>query len=173
MLKIYPGFLVISFLFIAIPSLAQLNGPQAISGEYIVKFKNKTSVSSGLRTVNKMGSSVSVKAVFAGSQMMHLKVDSESARDALYANPDVEFIEPNYILSINPVEVGVLGSAPLPGDEYSQSNSNVQVTESWGIQKPYDQGTKTVVAVIDTGLDTDHLLFKDSGSIWENSTEKN
>lgn len=167
------GFLAIIFIFMATKTQAQMNGPQAISGEYIVKFKSKTSVSSGLRSVNKMGAAVSVKAVFTGSQMMHLKVDSESARDALYANPDIEFVEPNYILSVKPVEIGVLGSPPQPGDGYSQSNSNAQVNESWNIQKPYNQGTKTIVAVIDTGLDTDHLLFKDSGSIWENSAEKN
>ncbi len=173
MSKMYYGCIALLTLFITLPVAAQLSSPQAVSGEYIVKFKNKSIVSSGLKIVNKMGPSVSVKTVFAGSQMMHVKVNSESARDALYANPEVEFVEPNYILSVNPVDVSALGSPPDSSDSYSQSSSNVQVKDSWAIQKPYDQGSKTVVAVIDTGLDRTHLLFKDSGSIWENTAEKN
>jgi thermitase len=159
----------------ALQSYAQVNGEQAVAGEYIVKFKKKSGVGAGLKMVNKLGSSVAVKAVFAGSGMMHLKVDSEAAKNSLYSNPDIEFIEPNYILSINPTEVSPLGSAPEPTDSYIQSGADLRarVTDSWNIQKPYDQGSKVIVAVIDTGLDTNHLLFKDSGALWENAAEKN
>lgn len=168
------GSVAILCLFTAALVQAQVSTPQPISGEYIVKFKkSKTSVAAGQKAVSRMGPAIAVKAVFAGSRMMHLKVNSDSARDALYSDPDVEFIEPNYILSINPVDVSALGSPPEPSDAYNQSNSNAQVNESWGIQKPYNEGTKTVVAIIDTGLDKDHLLFKDSGSVWENTVEKN
>lgn len=163
-------------LSVVVPSaLAQVSAPQAVTGEYIVKFKQQSSVSSaGLsKMAGTFGASVSVKNVFAASRMMHLKVNDEAARDALYANPDVEFIEPNYILSVNPVDVSPLGSAPQASDSYGQSRANVQVRDSWNIQKPYDSGDKVVVAVIDTGLDRGHLLFKDSGAIWENEAEKN
>jgi thermitase len=151
---------------------AQLSSPQAVSGEYIVKYKMKGSVSSNLR-IRKMSSGVLVKSVFSASHMMHVKVSNAAARDSLYSDPDVEFIEPNYILSVNPVAVSALGSAPESTDDYNQSNSNVKVKDSWAEQKPYNQGTKAIVAVIDTGLDFNHLLFKDSGSIWENTVEKN
>lgn len=160
-------------MFLALPALSQLSTPQAVSGEYIIKFKNKTSVSRGLKVVGKMGGGVSVKAVFAGSDMMHVKLSSASERAALLANPDVAFVEPNYILSVNPVDVGALGVPPEDSDRYTQSDANVKVRDSWSIQKPYNEGSKTVVAVIDTGLDRNHLLFKDSGSIWENMAEKN
>ncbi|MGZ3690368.1 MAG: S8 family serine peptidase, partial [Pseudobdellovibrio sp.] len=56
---------------------------------------------------------------------------------------------------------------------YSQSGAPVQVKESWAIQKPYDQGSKVVVAVVDTGLDMQHGLFADSGAIWTNQAELN
>lgn len=172
MLKLKSGTIVLLFLFSAAAN-GQLSSPQAVSGEYIVKYKNRGGVSAGLKIFTKNQSGVAVKTVFAGAQMMHVKVNSESARDSLYSNPDVEFVEPNYILSVNPVDLSALGSAPLPSDSYSQSSANTQVRDSWNIQKPYDQGTKTIVAVIDTGLATSHLLFQDSGSIWENSAEKN
>lgn len=172
-IKINMSCVVLVFSFYTLPAMSQLSSSQAVTGEYIVKFKNSTTVSGGLKLVGKMGSGVAVKAVFSGSNMMHVKVSSESERSALSANPNVAFIEPNYILSVNPVDISALGSPPDPTDDYNQSNANVQVKDSWAIQKPYDQGDKVVVAVIDTGLARNHLLFKDSGSIWENTAEKN
>lgn len=169
MLKMVCSLSAILILFCSNLALAQ--APRAIAGEYIVKFK-KSSVAGNLR-ISKLSAGISVKSTFSGSQMLHVKVSGSAARDALYSNPDVEFIEPNYILSVNPTDSSALGSAPESTDDYSQSNSNVQVRDAWDIQKPYDQGTKTIVAVIDTGLDRNHLLFKDSGAIWENTTEKN
>ncbi|MEQ1721894.1 MAG: S8 family serine peptidase [Pseudobdellovibrio sp.] len=153
-------------------ALAQLSTPQAVSGEYIVKYKVRDSVSTNLR-IRKMNKGVSVKSAFSGSEMMHVKVSNAAARDSLYSDPDIEFVEPNYILSVNPIDVSALGSAPDSSDDYNQSNSNVKVKESWDIEKPYNEGTKAIVAVIDTGLDRNHLIFKDSGAIWENTSEKN
>jgi thermitase len=164
--------LALLILFSSNIALAQLSSPQAVSGEYIVKYKVRDFVSTNLHS-RKLNTGVSVKSVFSGSQMLHVKVSNAAARDSLYSDPDVEFIEPNHILSVNPVDVSTLGSAPSSSDDYNQSNSNVKVKESWAIEKPYNQGTKTIVAVIDTGLDLTHLIFKDSGSIWENPAEKN
>lgn len=165
----------LSLSIVAPQAIAQVSEPQVVTGEYIVKFKKQSSVSGAgfSKMASSFGSSVSVKNVFAASRMMHLKVNDSEGRDALYSNPDVEFIEPNYILSVNPVDVSALGSAPSPSDSYGQSRANVQVRDSWNIQKPYDQGDKVVVAVIDTGLDRGHLIFKDSGGLWENEAEKN
>lgn len=152
--------------------MSQIGGPQAVAGEYIVKFRS-SKTGAGLKVINKLGNSVSLKAVFAGSQLMHVKVNSEAAKNALYANPEVEFIEPNYILTVNPQDVSAMGSPPSSNDAYIQNNAQVQVKESWSIAKPYNQGSKTVVAIIDTGLDRSHSLFADSGAIWENTAEKN
>ena len=165
--------MAILILFVVADANAQLSTPKVVTGEYIVKFKAQKIPGGGLRAINKMGPNVSIRSVFPGSQMMHIKVDSMAARDALYSSSDVEFIEPNFILSVDPVDVSGLGSAPQATDTYSQSNANVQVKDSWAIGKPYDQGTKTVVAIIDTGLDKTHLIFKDSNGIWENLAEKN
>ena len=173
MSKLNVGIIAMLIVFVVADANAQLSTPKVVTGEYIVKFKPQKTPGGNLRAVNKMGRNVSIRSVFPGSQMMHLKVDSMAARDALYASSDVEFIEPNYILSVDPVDVSGLGSAPQSTDTYSQSNANVQVKDSWAIGKPYDQGAKTVVAIIDTGLDKTHLIFKDSGGIWENLAEKN
>jgi thermitase len=174
MKKAFWGTFVLSLLFCNV-AFSQLSGPQAVSGEYIIKFKKKTGLSGGLKVVNKLGASVSVKGLFGTGGMMHVKVNSEAAKNSLYANPDVEFIEPNFILSVNPTEQTAFGSAPESSDQYIQSgtDSRVRVTDSWGIQKPYNQGSKVLVAVIDTGLDTNHGLFRDSNALWANPAELN
>lgn len=157
---------------------AQVIGPQAVAGEYIIKMKPKTGdsannrLSVGMKLVGKMGS-IKIKQAFWGSDMMHIKSDNAASIEALKANPEVEFVEPNYLLSVNPVDIQPFGVAPQNTDAYDQSNSNVEVTEAWAVQKPYNQGTKTIVAVIDTGLDYHHGLFTGANAIWKNNAELN
>lgn len=172
------SFLLVVGLLLALPNAkAQVNGPQAVAGEYIVKFKagKSAGVAGNIRVLGKLGSSIAVKAVFGQSGMMHVKVSSEAAKNALASSSEVEFMEPNYILSVNPSEVSALGSAPQPTDDYVQSGSDtkVRVSDAWAIEKPYNQGSKVVVAVIDTGLDTSHELFSQSGGVWSNTAEVN
>lgn len=163
----------------SIHSIAQVNGPQAVAGEYIVKMKShegestNNRLSVGMKLVSKMGSSIKIKQAFWGSSAMHIKADNPTTIEVLKSNPEVEYVEPNYVLSVNPVDIQPFGVAPQNTDSYDQSNSNVQVTEAWAIEKPYNQGTKTIVAVIDTGLDYNHGLFSSSNSIWKNNAELN
>jgi len=166
------------FLLSAFQVQAQVIGPQAVAGEYIIKMKPKTGESAnnrlsvGMKLVGKMGA-IKIKQAFWGSDMMHIKSDNASSIDALKANPEVEFVEPNYLLSVNPVDIQPFGVAPQSTDAYDQSNSNVAVTEAWAVQKPYNQGTKTIVAVVDTGLDYHHGLFTGANAIWKNNAELN
>jgi thermitase len=159
--------------------LAQVNGPQAVAGEYIVKMKSHSGesvnnrLSVGMKLVGKMGSSIKIKQAFWGSAAMHIKADNPTTIEVLKANPEVEYVEPNYLLSVNPVDIQPFGVAPQNTDVYDQSNSKVEVTEAWAIQKPYNQGTKTVVAVIDTGLAYNHGLFTGANAVWKNTAELN
>ena len=169
---------VIAFpiLFSALTTQAQ---GRVVQGEFIVKMKPQTGMSAnsrlskGLSIVRKLGSSVAVKQAFWGSTMLHISSDSVANIDSLRSNPDVEYIEPTYLLSLDPADVQPFGVPPNGVDGYSQSKANVQVKESWSVAKPYNQGVKTIVAVIDTGLDVNHGLFKDSNALWFNAAEKN
>ncbi len=168
---------MIKFLFClvfltTVSALPQVSFPRAATGQYMVRFKNTSSLI-GLKPGSPINASVSVRRVFARSRMLHVSITSEAARKALHDSPDVEFVEPDYLLSINPVDVKAAGAAVLRAPAYSQSFSKVQVTEAWSLQKCAFDGPKTIVAVIDSGLDRGHPLFRDSGSIWENETEKN
>lgn len=153
--------------------MAQVIDARAEAGDYIVKYKKYSNLAAHAKSLSKISMGVQVKAIHSGTQAMRVQIDSESARQNLLADPDVEYIEPNYILSVDPNVVSGLGAAPQASDSYSQSGTRAQVRESWDIQKAYNVGSKVVVAIIDTGLDRNHLLFKDSGGIWENTAEKN
>ncbi len=158
---------------------AQVGGQQAVAGEYIVKIKSRAGASTnnrlsvGMKLVSKMGNGIQIKEAFWGSQMLHIKSNNPDVIESLKSNPEIEFVEPNYILSVNPVDIQPFGVAPSGSDSYDQSNAQVQVTESWSVEKPYNQGSKTIVAVIDTGLDSTHGLFADSNGIWKNMAEIN
>lgn len=155
------------------------------SGEYIIKMKSstagtqsfqqqKSTTEKAIRILSALGKDVQIKKTFSSSSMVQLKTNSKSKVDFLKNHPDVEFIEPNFILSINPKDVKPLGVAPSGSDSYTQSYSSVQTTEAWAIAKPFNHATsKTVVAVIDTGLDMNHGVFADSNSIWTNTAELN
>jgi thermitase len=172
---------------------------QIIPGQYIVKFKTKSGSQVGITGQNgqqqkasrlnaakvasqkgaallkQMGQKFKISRMVAGTSIMQIDSQSASELDVeqLKSNPDVEYLEPNRILSLDPVEVEQMGTVPQGTDSYTQSYSNVQVTEAWSIEKAYNDGPKVIVAVIDTGLDLNHGLFKDSNSIWENTAEKN
>lgn len=196
-LKPVRRLLQVLFLF-CFSSAAYASGGAAISGEYIVKFKpqmgsvrpisgkagfadmaqaNKLAIDKGSRIVSALkGVSVQRKLESAGA--MHLSNVNASNLQSLKSNPDVEYVEPNYILSLEPTmqedeSVSSLGVSAGVSDTYSQSFAQVQVTESWTLEKAPASATKTIVAVIDTGLDTRHAVFADSNGIWKNAAEVN
>lgn len=182
---------LIIFVLIIAPSVqAQVSDSRpAKANEYIVKMKthsgqgdsqnqkaafNREASQKGVRLMQTMGKTVRVIHQMPETAMMQIQASSKSQVDYLKSHPDVEFVEPNYILSSIPTEVGPMGAPPQSGDSYSQSYSAVKVTESWNIAKPYNNSSaKTIVAVIDTGLDTSHGVFHDSNSIWVNQAELN
>jgi len=174
--------LVLSFL----TSNVAFSQPQRVKeGEYIIKMKadsqgrqsaqqQKATTNKALRILSALGKDVEIKRTFSSSSMVQMKSMSQSKIDFLKNHPDVEFIEPNYILSIDPKDAKPFGVPPGGADDYTQSYSAVQVTEAWAIAKPYnDSTTKTVVAIIDTGLDLTHGVFADSNSLWTNTAELN
>ncbi len=179
--------LIVVFLLAAPHVYAESDPRPARAGEYIVKMRAPASEGEsqnqkvaglaqasrkGLSMVSAMGKTIRVMHEMPESGMMHVKSDNKNQIEYLKNHPDVEFVEPNYILSAGPTEVSPLAMPPQSGDYYSQSYSAVKVTESWAVAKAYNDPTaKTIVAVIDTGLDYNHGVFKDSNSLWTNPGE--
>ncbi len=164
--------------------------PEVVPGEYIVKFKNLTSSSQAHKKI--VGKGGQLKGAFSGRKSFHLKFDpkDKASVEALKNDPEVEYIEPNYVLrSTNEDQPGVMlqsvtreeiqrpsgmtdqaVSAQTAG-VYDQSGANTHTTEAWAESLPYDINKRTIVAVIDTGLDSSHTVFTQSSAVWLNLGE--
>lgn len=165
----YKTFFNIHFLFTLL-LVSPVRAELSIAGEYIVKFKSTNEINS-FSEVKSLGADVTIKSTFEGSDMLLLKIGSEAALQELYSNNDLEFIEPNYVLHLTPISASLSENSAYSGA--LAVADNIQLRESWGIEKAADEKTKTIVAVIDTGLDREHPLFQNSNSVWENLAEVN
>ncbi|MGZ3786288.1 MAG: S8 family serine peptidase [Bdellovibrio sp.] len=169
--------------------------PRAVPGEYLIKFK----ASSGgiARAHNKLQGKAALKASFPGMGIMHvsMKLDANEKVnfDSLKNDGDVEFIEPNYIVDKSeiipngPVEklsidqvVSALSASSVDPSVYSQSSAPTGVSNSWSLLTPLNVlPEKVVVAIVDTGLDSNHDVFKPykadgtggTGALWINQVE--
>jgi len=191
----------------------------AISGEYIVKFRvkatnvqvvgkaglvdadtaNKSAAEKGERIVTAL-KGIGIREKIQAGGMLHIDSVTPEKLKFLESHPDVEYVEPNYLLSLDPKQMGTsqdeadeqaaqnafeaqaaaaeadnsgLGVTAGASDSYTQSAANVQVTNSWAIEKPVSSTAKVTVAVVDSGLDLRHVVFANSGSIWQNMAEVN
>lgn len=170
--------------------------PKVVEGEYLIKFK----VSAGGTAIaqTKLSGKASLKGSFPGLGVMQVSMKpgpNEKANfEALKNDPDVEYIEPNFILEKSEVapngpiekltyeQVVSLGVASSDPAVYSQNAASTGVAGAWAVETPLSSlNSKAVVAVVDTGLDKNHDVFKPynangtggSGALWVNQVEAN
>lgn len=164
---------------------------QVVPGEYLIKFKASAGGTSVAQM--KLSGKASLKGSFPGLGIMAVEMksgpDEKANFEALKNDPDVEYIEPNYILEKaeiapnGPVErlsyedlVNSNAVSTAPGT-YSQSSSNTGVAASWNDLSPLSSvPNKIIVAIVDTGLDRNHDVFKTvaaggTGALWINQAE--
>lgn len=165
-----------STLILSVSSLAQ--APKVVPGEYLIKYRVDMGSSN---VIGKIQSKVNLKAAFPEMNMLHFSVKPglESAIDEMKNDPEVLFVEPNYILEKlddgNPGEVvdrlsmdAVQTQSSL---SYSQNYAAVRVEQAWSLSAAYSASNRPIVAIIDTGLDGTHNLFKNTNSLWVNPKE--
>jgi len=167
---------------------------EVVAGEYIIKYKSL--IRPG-EAAQKLQGKAALKASFAAMNMYHISLktssnmNSDVAMKAVYEDlkndPTVEYIEPNYVLRLADDGVvnqtlgkmsflDVTGSSYSNAGTYSQSTTPVHVTEAWSVMSPPSSSNKVVVAVIDTGIDLQHDVFKPynqggTGALWVNPRE--
>ncbi|MFS4457686.1 S8 family serine peptidase [Bdellovibrio sp. HCB2-146] len=181
------SLLIISLLVMM--SSAHAQTPNAVPGEYIVKFK-MSSAAPGIAQ-QKLSGKVNLKASFAALGMYHVSMkagaDAQAGYESLKNDPEVEYMEPNYIFykeEIDPDSVTVeslndmvaSGTVNAAAGTYTQSSAPTQVAAAWSEQSSIAQAGKVVVAVIDTGLYKSHRVFLPTasggtGALWINTRE--
>ncbi|MBN8536800.1 MAG: S8 family serine peptidase [Deltaproteobacteria bacterium] len=180
--RIYRILFVVSFFTVGV--LGQYKGQaKVVPGEYIIKYKMDLSRSNA---IGKIQGKVTLKTAFPEMNMLHMAVKhgQESAVQDIKNDPDVLFIEPNYILekldndNESQSSVGQVVEQLSLDQVYAQSSSaftqnysNVRVDQAWQLSSAYASNNRPIVAILDTGLDKDHVVFKNSGALWVNLKE--
>lgn len=163
-------------------STALAQSIEAAPGEYLIKLKGGKSAQS---IQAKVAGKVAFKGQVQRGNVYHLKLDNSQDFQTLSNDPDVEYIEPNFMLAKIPIVPGENANSTGQGQQifsegevqalastsYSQNYAPVQVLQSWGIQASYNVNNVPVVAVIDTGVNLNHSVFTESQAIWRNAAE--
>ncbi|WP_413575062.1 S8 family serine peptidase [Bdellovibrio sp. HCB290] len=204
MKRIVIGFIALTLTF-AGTAFAQMS--TVVPGEYIVKVRNSSTGVNQQGVRARLAQRVTMRGAYSKLGMYHVSVRSlasaaEEVAD-LKNDPDVEYVEPNYIWSTNGTLASETASqgfslqhlfntnAILMGSgSYSQSylyqasliDANTQVTSAWSQSVSFASNTgKVIVAVVDSGLDFTHPVFRPyeadgtggSGAAWVNVAEAN
>jgi subtilisin family serine protease len=171
------------------------HGQDYVPGEVIVKMKGKSFQTATQKLLGKAGPSVSLKASFPQLGMHKLGLAKgltvEQTIQELSQDPNVEYAEPNYIVKKATIEIdpSILESAGADQREFSreelleasgaveslgfsQNLAEVDVEQAWTeLTSLSSNSSKTVVAVIDTGVHYNHAAFVATQAIWSNVGE--
>ena len=171
---------LVTTLGLALPAAAK---PKYVPGEIIIKLKGKSKTLQAQAFIGKAVSekSMSLKGSWSGLNMHHFSLKAGQSVDQaiaeLQADPDVEYVEPNYIfdkqsagMEGEPVAMSeVQASAAVSSSAFTQTSAPIQLPAAWAEESAGPQAP--VVAVIDTGVDYNHSVFSGSNAIWSNSDE--
>jgi subtilisin family serine protease len=155
-----------------------------VPGEVIVKLKNAAGSSASYAFMGKAmtDQKMELKESWGKMGMHHFGLKKgqsvEAAINELKADPAVEYAEPNYYFRKSVEEVGAhdvysaeqVQQGQVGGQSYGATGANIGVQSVWSSSSGIPSN-KPVVAVIDTGLDTNHYVFQDTQSIWTNPGE--
>lgn len=158
--------------------------PDRVPGEFLVKLKPQFDVQQYNTTTLQSG--VTVKEVLKKGNLLLVKVEDSAQSLSTVFSERYEYIEPNYIYTINrevktadqsvtpdDPQLGNLWGMINTGQKDSSSKSGVagidiNALKAWSVQT----GSKdVVVAVIDTGIDPTHPDLADN--MWVNEAELN
>jgi hypothetical protein len=203
-------FLALAAIFTGSPALAQQAWTRQtaayVPGEILIKLKGKSNSSRAQAFIGRAVSqkSMALKGSWSGLNLHHFTLppqkDVPTAVSEMESDPDVEYAEPNYIVTRQgsgpegpPMsEAQMRASIPRLADEaeqlaQAQASGGAVNAQSAGsgtysqsnapIQAPQAWAQMTsglapaVIAVIDTGIDFTDTVFINSGAIWTNAGE--
>jgi uncharacterized delta-60 repeat protein len=142
------------------------------AGELLVKFKSGVSESSRDKSHGRLGSAKIKK--FEKLNLHHVKLKKgktvEEAVGEYSKDPDVEYAEPNYTVSVeafpNDPSFNNLWGLNNNGQTGGTNDADIDAPEAWDITTGL---LNTVVAVVDTGIDYSHADL--AQNMWVNEAE--
>jgi len=160
------------------------SSPEVVPGEYLIKLKSSRSVQA---IQAKVAGGFSLKGQVSSAGVFQVKLNNPQDFQTLSQDPDVEYIEPNFILSkpsqpseqsqqsevLSESQMQASMSESVFSGSYSQNYAPVQVPQSWAQYSAFSASNRPVVAVIDTGVFVAHPAFTQSDAIWRNPSEQN
>ena len=144
------------------PSTTWIDGREAVDGEVIVGYRSGTGRIERERAEFQSDADEVEPIGRRGARRMRSRLlSTEALLQALRANPDVEFVEPNYIVSVGAVPNepwfvflwGLLNSGQLINGTNGIPGADISAPQAWDVST----GSRaTVVGVIDSGIDYSH-----------------
>ena len=147
--------------------------------EIIVKLKTGQDSAETYQFLGKAQarSGLSLKRAWGGFNMYNFRLTKgqtmEAALDAVRQDPNVDYAEPNYYVDkAGMISHGTFSRSELMNKAVSEFDLEASQATVQRVQSSVSAASvKTIVAVIDTGVDINHDVFVDSGAIWVNSGE--
>ncbi len=171
------------FAWVVCMSVAQAQ--EYVPGEVIVKLRSEINSVDSYAFLGKTSGDkeMTLKDSWGKMNMYHFAVKKGQSVEAAVADlqndPDVLYAEPNYLLqkssdtgiqqvfSIEDIEAEAANVGSLA---YMATGANIGVTTVWSSSSGMP-AVKPIVAVIDTGLDTNHTVITSTGALWVNTGE--
>jgi len=168
-------YLVVCFASFTLYSFAQDISTDFVPGEIVVKFKPGTGKKQKNDAIKDVIGENAISAdnvkefkIVPGLLKISSNLDTQKAISILEKNPNVEYAEPDYILTAdilpNDTSFNQLWGLNDVGD--SSPNNDLNGPEAWDI---YTGSAGLVIAIIDTGVDYNHPDLNDN--MWKNPGE--
>lgn len=146
-----------------------VHGQVFTDGDYIVKLRASSSsaIHAKLQGKASLKAALPLKGAFQIDAKAHPELVNELKND-----PDVEYVEPNFRLqAIDGLDGSNRVGAQQAQKRYDQTGAAVRATEAWQASSAASSDNRPIVAIIDTGLDKNHVVFTGTGAVWVNTGE--
>jgi len=149
------------------------NGAEYVAGELLVRFKQNAGLSA--QGAHKLAGAKVLHTYRAVPELQLVSVAESAMQDAITAyqkDPNVEYVEPNYVYRINGTTpndalFGQLWGLNNTGQAGGVADIDINAPEAWDLTT--GSNTASVVAVIDTGVDYNHPDL--ARNLWTNPGE--